>query len=445
MRRSLYPLIDNNYDPKAESADSIRAYHTGNKEISRLLLSAQLIFPPCALICTILLLHFHFRPYFLREHDYKRKSEENKTGSKGRESDSGSESQGEVQGENESGSPGRTGGESLGEVQGGDGVESHGGNGGESHGGTGVENQAENRGESLQSVNRGESQDRTGGDNQKKYRFCCFVQVEAPTREEDDWVLVSNDTSYYTELVQFDAKVKLATAFIISVLFSIYSFAMSVIAVYNARKTNRRDDFEQWTYSIDDTDELQTLFAILVVMMISDFLVIFVLIIFVLCSCAVKSERDNIAKSWLWMGFLYSIFAPVTSLAIHANHIIIAFIHNQEHAVSVGIFYIIIVVSNIFIIRTIASFSCRNAKIGLEFPRVICNILLFCAFSITFEGLLIYIASIYVLIPINNAFDKAPARLRLIYDGLLVGFAALFTYKFILKRKKKKDGPPPLM
>jgi hypothetical protein len=47
---------------------------------------------------------------------------------------------------------------------------------------------------------------------------------------------------------------------------------------------------------------------------------------------------------------------------------------------------------------------------------------------------LIFTAAIYVIIPINNAFDKAPARLRLVYDSVIVVLFGLITYKFILKK-----------
>lgn len=62
--------------------------------------------------------------------------------------------------------------------------------------------------------------------------------------------------------------------------------------------------------------------------------------------------------------------------------------------------------------------------------------LVFILISIFIDGMFAYIATIYVKIPINDAFDKAPARLHLIYDSLLLIFAGVITYWFFYFKKE---------
>ena len=173
-------------------------------------------------------------------------------------------------------------------------------------------------------------------------------------------------------------------------------------------------------------------------------------------------KKIIVENGWWWKFCAFSFVGPCTNLVIHANHIIFAFIHNQEHALSVGLFYGIILWMNVSIIRSSGNWFYKIDFYRDEKPwkRLYCKgdqekkvdknvaekresitiVISFFIISVVVWGLFAYIAAIYVLIPINNAFDQAPARVRLIYDSFLVGFAALFTYKFILKRKNKKTN-----
>ena len=45
MKRTIFPAIDDNYQPKAENVMTIQEYHSTTKKTSRLLLSAQFIYP----------------------------------------------------------------------------------------------------------------------------------------------------------------------------------------------------------------------------------------------------------------------------------------------------------------------------------------------------------------------------------------------------------------
>ena len=45
MKRTIFPAIDDNYQPKAENVITIKEYHSKTQKISRLLLSAQFVYP----------------------------------------------------------------------------------------------------------------------------------------------------------------------------------------------------------------------------------------------------------------------------------------------------------------------------------------------------------------------------------------------------------------
>lgn len=129
------------------------------------------------------------------------------------------------------------------------------------------------------------------------------------------------------------------------------------------------------------------------------------------------------------------------NLSIHANHIVIAFIHNQEHALSVALVYAIVLLLNAHALRIIAQHFVRNCKkyfdeILNKWHYMFFFLLLFLAISIILDGLFSFVAAIYVIIPINNAFDEAPARIRLIYDSLIVAFFGYIS--FISKRTKNQ-------
>ena len=68
MKRSLYPAIDDSYEPKAESADTIERYYNNNNRVTDLLFSAQFVVPPLAMVCLILFVS-HYFPSFVKEHN----------------------------------------------------------------------------------------------------------------------------------------------------------------------------------------------------------------------------------------------------------------------------------------------------------------------------------------------------------------------------------------
>lgn len=53
------PRVTDNYDPKAESAATIRDYHTAHANVTNLLFSAQFIFPPITITWLIMLVVYY--------------------------------------------------------------------------------------------------------------------------------------------------------------------------------------------------------------------------------------------------------------------------------------------------------------------------------------------------------------------------------------------------
>lgn len=58
MKRSIYPEIDDDYDPKAENDDTVQNYHRKNDHISMLLMSAQFLFPLLAMVWSYLIVSY---------------------------------------------------------------------------------------------------------------------------------------------------------------------------------------------------------------------------------------------------------------------------------------------------------------------------------------------------------------------------------------------------
>lgn len=218
-------------------------------------------------------------------------------------------------------------------------------------------------------------------------------------------------------------QVKLSILFAIAFTISLYAFIMSILAY--ARGDKKLDEDTKLWYN-RDTQELKTLNSIIATIMVEDILIFTVLVSFgIILSCCSICSDDS---SCLWGFCTCSIIAPAANLAVHANHIVFAFIHNQEHAVSIGIFYVIVISTNIHVMHVTCSFLPK--EVANFFPLINLGLSLFINLFYA------YVGAIYVMLPINNGFDAAPDRIRLIYNSLIVSFIAAFTYWFIIKKKK---------
>ena len=179
---------------------------------------------------------------------------------------------------------------------------------------------------------------------------------------------------------------------------------------------------------------------------------------------------------------------PISCLLIHSYHILIGFIHTPHHATSMLVFYALIIVT--FILTLKASYynffklytlwcskkyslelskwktvaSCCNrisrdlcccvfeknetvdqstdenngSQPGAVEDDVIvhiCAVALISCLSI-FTGLVfVYIAFLFILVPINSVIDDAPARILSINQTIVILFGAAITYKIYQDRK----------
>ena len=150
---------------------------------------------------------------------------------------------------------------------------------------------------------------------------------------------------------QWEMRVHLSIIFTLSLLFSLYLLIMSAVAMTKTKNLN--NDNKKWYNSeyIKGTN-----FHIPTLMLVQDSLVflIFVIVFSLLCCVAL----DQNGRSW-WKFAAYSIVFPIVNLAIHANYILIGFIHDQQHALGAGIFYAVIILTNMHVLRMAAEVFSR--------------------------------------------------------------------------------------
>ena len=160
---------------------------------------------------------------------------------------------------------------------------------------------------------------------------------------------------------------------------------------------------------------------------------------------------------------------PITTFAVHFTHIVIGFIHSPVHATSVGVFYSFVLLATVLLFKTLSSvyyilfiqevhtdatvtkppvkprpepagccktgcctYNCKKYKHEIGFC-----IMYFISHSFLL-GLFAYIASLYFLLPINRAIDIAPTQLNGFVTTLVFAFAG-YTIYHLLKSHKKKE------
>lgn len=365
MERTISPMIDDNYQPKAETASTIEEFHCVAKHITRLLMAAQFIYPLVTVLVTIVVV-----TYYLYHQDGKEK------------------------------------------------------------------------------------------------KLVCELRAVKP-----------------------ETTAKLMVTFTLSVTISLFILFMSTVAVAEAEY--RLDEHVQVWYNKTASSAAQrTLYWMPIVMLIEDAVVSVLFIGFVTtislmaclpfrprtkcesgnscqlhCQCDPRSDSPEHGFN-LWVILCaYSIVFPLASVAIHANHIAIAFIQNKVRAISMALTYGIIIYGNrqaiAFCTKGLLSctdyfkdtnlvtlghkvttatvdLKCEDCKRNKTRVR---SLFLFhfimIAVSIVINGLFGFVAATFVIIPINDAIDKAPAGLQSIYSTSLLAVLVGVSYFFFFK----KNGP----
>lgn len=232
-----------------------------------------------------------------------------------------------------------------------------------------------------------------------------------------------------------ETKVKLGIVFTLSFMFVSYALLLSICALVNGHNelsSGATDWFNK---------EIQVLYGIFVMICVSDFVVFVVFIFTGVIAVLVAIRKEE--KVW-WYFCACSFIFPVITFAIHFNYIVFAFIHNKDHAVSIGIFYAIVVLVNIHVLYVVSTLKCaaqtKNMEMNCHCSRKACSLIFVqVVVSVLINLLFAYVAAIYILVPINKAFDEAPDRIRVIYDTLIVSFLGVLTYFFLQKKKDKED------
>ena len=147
--------------------------------------------------------------------------------------------------------------------------------------------------------------------------------------------LIEEDATSDTDR-RWEMRTRLYAIFILTVTFSMYCLIMSILGV--------------WGKGIDtmlDRDELKWLASIILIEDIAVFILMLVCTILVVVFYA--SKYDTMLFQWKYI--LYCLGFLATNLAIHANHILIAFIQDSVYASSVAISYGILVILNVLLMR----------------------------------------------------------------------------------------------
>ena len=149
---------------------------------------------------------------------------------------------------------------------------------------------------------------------------------------------------------------------------------------------------------------------------------------------------DGIAEPTVnWSILLYSLLSPVSCIATHAHHVIIAFIDNAYHASSILLLYIVVLFIHVVVFQKIYYyvFKWRNSKKHSDCCKNFCwTMFILCCFLVGVITLAVIIGltvSLLILLSINNAFDNAPTNIYIIYQGSVAVIAALVTFQVFFR------------
>ena len=148
------------------------------------------------------------------------------------------------------------------------------------------------------------------------------------------------------------------------------------------------------------------------------------------------------------------ILGPLFCIIIHSYHILVGFIHSPHHATSILVFYALILVTyvvtlksayhNIFKLFVVCCVCCSctaedetDDTDAIDWKKIPAHLfVLTILFGISvFAGLVfIYIAFLFILVPINNVIDDAPDRILNINQTIVILLGAAITFKLYQSR-----------
>ena len=140
-----------------------------------------------------------------------------------------------------------------------------------------------------------------------------------------------------------------------------------------------------------------------------------------------------------WSILLYSLLSPVSCIATHAHHVIIAFIDNAYHASSILLLYIVVLFIHVVVFQKIYYYVCkwRNSKKYSNCCKNFCwTMFILCCYLVGVITLAVIVGltvSLLILLSINNAFDNAPTNIYIIYQASVAVIAALVTFQVFFR------------
>ena len=475
MERSIYPEIDDSYEPKAESADTINDYHT-NTDIrsSVLLIIGQVVVFPIVGMLIAFLIHYCTKLYILEDDtplgdtaqggDECDTPPESITGGPNTPPGSTTGGPGTPPGSTAGGSGSSTAGGPCtppGSTAGGSGSSTAGGPGtppssiaggrdtppgsttggrdtppGSITGGTQPQQQQQQQQQNEEDVEVKLS----GVTFSLKGTFKDGVIGGRITEQQDEAKILQEEKQKEDNI-----EIKLSVIVTLSYMFSLYSAIMSLIAVIYAYDPNLQG-LNEWY------KQLKVIRVVPIILFIEDMIILSLLFSYTIFLTCIRYNKRIVLKfydrSTVWKHSAYCAIFPGLNLAIHGFDIIVALIDNEVHATSVGVAYVALILINVYTLR--ALYKAKTVNLLISCCDVSCcnnngdkfcwqfavRIFLFFLVSLFITLICSFIVSIYIIIPINSAFDKASSSLRIIYSAAIFGFTVFVTY-WLLKKSKK--------
>ena len=262
---------------------------------------------------------------------------------------------------------------------------------------------------------------------------------------------LNNQINSSVNYIQANGEAKILIILTISVLFNICTIMTDGFALHEYNKLSA----EVKQYYDQDIIEFRYFYIIPYVMTAFDifswlFIIIPISVTAVRYFCRNRNRQgitdDNPEPDTPtnWSFLLYTLLAPISCIATHAYHIIIAFIDNTYHAGSVLLLYITVLFIHVVVFQKIYYYlvkwtksedlsSCcdpiKNNKCYWLIFLIGCYIVGVTTLSVII-GLTV---SMLMLLPIDNAIDNAPNNIYAIYQGSVAIIAALVAFQVFFR------------
>ena len=292
--------------------------------------------------------------------------------------------------------------------------------------------------------------------------------IEEENREPGSKVNIGKDNKKSEEeklYEEWHVKSTLIMHFVLSMVLSLFIVLMSIIAASHGTKLAKNEHSEIKEIFNFMENSLKPLFVLTYLILAQD------VFLFILSGGLILGLFCYKGDDKWWVLCIFSPVCPIAHILVHFTHIVIGFIHNEHHATSVGLFYVGAVILQVLMFKvvshmyftcfylkdTLSDVNCCKRCIGSVMNCCMGSIMNCCcwncwglrkylnryiifgmvyfALSVILFGLVAFVAGLYILLPINNAFDEAPDRLNTVISGiaLLIGGYIIYLLKNLRK------------